>query len=257
MSGGSSSTTSNNIPAWVSNAGQTNYADATSLYNAPTVAPPTADQRVAAFTPDQTNAFSMLNNYINSGGGTSGAAVNQGIADISDPGANLNPYVDATLTPTIRNINQAATAANMSLGDSAASAGAFGDARQGVLEGQVNQNQQQAISDATANAYSNAYNSSIAQGSNLVNAGTTGQSNFMTQLQALLGIGSTQQQNAQSADDVNYQNYQTTQQQPYDKLNALIGALSGTPYSTSSTTTTDNGSSGVFGALGSVLGALI
>lgn len=255
MASGPSTTSTSGIPQWLQDAGKSTYDKGLSLYNAPFVAPPSADQRVAGFSPDQTSAFGLLRDMVNSGGGAYGDLFTQGTNLIANPGSGLSPYVDATLAPTIRNINEAATAQRGQVGDQATGAGAYGDARHGVLEGQVNRNADLAIGDATGKAYADAYNAAAARGGALVGAAGQGQGDFLSRIQAMLGTGQQQQQQAQSKADVGFQNYQLEQQSPYDKLAALLSSFTGSPYNRTTTSSSSSGVSPLFSLLGSLLGA--
>lgn len=250
-----SSTTTYGVPDWVSEAGKYIYGQGKNLFETPYKPPPTADERVAPFTADQNSAFSMLRDYVSSGGGDNGKLFTKGADLVSDPGSGLNPYTDAVLRPQIRNINEASTDARMRLGDQAIAAGAFGDARHGVLEGQNDRDTMLAIGDATGRAYNDAWNEASTRGMNLIGASSTGQNDFMTRLNALLGTGGIQQQNDQSKRDVGYQNYLAEQQNPYDKLAMLISTLGGVPYQKTATQTEQPGFGSLFSLLGSLLGA--
>lgn len=73
----------------------------------------------------------------------------------------MNPYVKNVVDSDVRNVNlQAATAANQLKGQ-AASRGAFGGARESLLETQNEKNRLQTVSDVTNKGMSDAYNSAI------------------------------------------------------------------------------------------------
>ncbi len=99
----------------------------------------------------------------------------------------VNPYVQQTLDPQIRAMNEALARDQRSLASSQQMSGAFGDARHGVLEGTMNRDANQSIMDATGRAYASAYDAAMAQRSS--DAGrfdNTNQFNANQQLQQLL-----------------------------------------------------------------------
>lgn len=292
--GQQSTETKNEIPAWLSAAGQDAYGKASTIYDKPYEA--YSGDRVAGLTGDQGNGFQMLRDWVSSGGsaptrdaGTAliqkGAAYTPSTERIVDEGGRLgkmsdytNPFTAQTLDPTLREIDRQTQAARMRTGDRATSAGAFGDARSGVLEGMDNRTGVQAGSDATYKAFADAFNTAmglrsgdlnrftagdessanrdIAAGGALVDTAGKAQQDFMSQLTALLTTGGIQQQNAQSGLDANYEAYQNEQNDPYKKLAALVSTIGGVPYSTTGTTTKDDGGAGALSLLGSLIGAI-
>ncbi len=300
-SSGSSSTSAANLPAWLQTGAQQAVGDAMALDKTPYA--PYAGDRVAGANADQANAYSRIKYLANEDPGIRaeawgdmrqyGAAPAQSVSTQSsvDPHGPLgpisgyvNPYVDQTLTPTIRNINEQAQQQRQQIGSQAISAGAYGDARQGVREGEVDRNADTAIGDATGQAYGNAYNAAMANRQNdlsrflqsgttnanlgetatnrlgtaatgLENIQTTSQQNALARYAALLSAGTQQQQTAQNQLDANYQAYQDHRNYRFDKLGALVGAVTGSPYSRGTTTQTTSPDNSGLGALGSLLGA--
>lgn len=303
--GGPSQTTSSNIPQWVTDAGKDIYGKAKTFYESGYT--PYSGQRVADLSGDQTAAFNAMRDYF-AGGGSSGmnqeaanlfrASANAPAQNIStervidtngrlgDMSAYINPNVDATLQPTIRSILENAAQQRKQIGAQATSAGAFGDARQGVLESTLGRNTEMAVGDATAKAYSDAWNNAMAArtsdlnrffqsdtanagyneaelarkqagGASLGSLAAADQDQFMSRLSGLLQTGQGQQQQQQNQLDVGYQNYQSQQQDAYDRLASLVSVIGGLPYSRSQTTTTNDGGASLFGALGSILGAFL
>lgn len=292
--GGAKQETKSEIPAWLSAAGQDAYGKASTLYSTPYQA--YGGDRVAGPTGDQTTGFQMLRDYIAGGGSsalrgtgvdliTRGAGYTPSTERIVDENGRLgaiadytNPYTEATLAPTIRNIESQYGKQRMAIGDRATTAGAFGDARQGVLEAANQRDQGQAVGDASYKAFADAFNTAmglrsgdlarftagdeakagrdIAAGGALVDTAGKAQSDFMQQLTALLTTGGIQQQTAQSGLDADYEAYLRQQEDPYKKIAALVSTIGGIPYSTSSTTTKDDGGAGALGLLGALVGAI-
>jgi hypothetical protein len=282
------------IPAWLENAGQDVYGKAKNIFDTP-FQPYTAD-RVAAPVGDQQNAFQMLRDF-NAAGGTSGTT-QQGI-DLINRGAGYrpsterivdengrlgkmadytNPYTDMALAPTIRALERDTAQRRMRLGDRANSAGAFGDARHGVLENVIDREGGTAVGDATYRAFADAFDKAmglrgsdlarftagdesaatrdLAAGGSLVDAAGKQQSDFMSRLTALLTTGGIQQQYDQSGMDAGYEDFLRKQQDPFSKLAALVSTIGGTPYSKTETTTKDDGGAGMLSLLGAALGAI-
>lgn len=102
-------------------------------------------------------------------GETGGAYKPEDYGRIVDEGGKLgamsdyiNPYVSANLDPVIKDIERAAAKERMRIGDMATAAGAYGDARHGVLEGESDRNRVEAIGEAGYRAYSDAWNAGMA-----------------------------------------------------------------------------------------------
>lgn len=290
MGGGQSSTTSEQIPSWVSDAGKQVYGQAQNFYSSQTANPPPSVQ-VAPFSSLQNDVFSQLANY--KPVDTSGQAISlidQGTQPITTDNVMdqtgalgtiaswMNPFTGAAVQPAIDAITKQGNAQAQQIGGQAQSAHAFGDARQGVLEGENNFQTESAIGNTTSQAYAGAYNSAMAEreqaiqdqistatgnrAADIAGAGaltttsSASQNNFLALMQSLLGAGSSQQQQSQSQLDVPLQNWQNQSQNAYDSLSALVSTLGQLPYPRSSTTTTNDGGAGAAGGIGSLLGGL-
>jgi hypothetical protein len=75
----------------------------------------------------------------------------------------MSPYTDQVLSPTLRNINEAARERGAQLGTEATMAGAFGDTAHGVQRALVERDRQRNVGDATAGAYDRAFSSAVGQ----------------------------------------------------------------------------------------------
>lgn len=258
------------IPGWLEKGAKSTFQSAQHFYDKPYKG--YKGDRVADFTPTQNNAFDQITAW----GKTTGAAGPQKLTDygrIVDEGGKLgaiedyiNPYVENSINPAIRDIERASAAERMRIGDQAARAGAFGDARHGVLEGAANRNNDEAVGDLSYRAYSDAYNQAMAArtgdlsrwtGRDL-NQAQLNEQGYGRQLQghmAQLQVGNLQQQNTQSELDTGYEAYQRKMQDQYDRLAALIGAVGGVPYSRTQTNTQpDNSWAQLLGAgVGAIL----
>lgn len=183
MCGGSgpTSTTSTNLPSWVSDAGKDIYGKAKDFYSQPYNVPA---QGVADFAGDQQQGFQALRDYTGSGGtqpSTSAGLdlINQGASaprqQVQDPGRvidqggrlgaisdYMNPYTQGVLDPTLRQMGRARDTAIQGNEAGAIAHGAFGDARHGIVDQGVNRDYMTGVGDATNRAYSDAYNSGMA-----------------------------------------------------------------------------------------------
>jgi hypothetical protein len=74
----------------------------------------------------------------------------------------MNPYVQGVVQPQIRELGEARRQAAIQAGEQATSAGAFGDARQGVADSLTNKAYMNAVGDVTGRGYSDAFNQAMA-----------------------------------------------------------------------------------------------
>lgn len=290
--GGSSTTSQTQIPEWVTQAGQDTYAKANNFFQSGWSPPPT--DRVAGFSPMQTDVFAKLAGYTPTDfTGQAKGLIEAGTAPINAPsvtdesgqngalgpiGDYMNPYLASVLTPLIDAITKNSAAQGKQLDSQAIGAHAFGDARHGIAQGEQNLNTNKAIGDAAAGVYSGGYTQAMAQrqsdldrkmaaaagnraadftgATGLLTTGTTSQNNFMSWMQSLLGAGNLQQQQAQNVKNVPFQNWQLQMQDAYDRMASLVSTLGQLPYNKGTTTTTDPGIGGMLGGIGSIIGAI-
>lgn len=291
--GGTNTTTQvQSVPAWVEDAGKSTYQKASDFYSQGYQ--PYTGQRVAPMNATQTGAMAQMSAYTppdvtNKAMGLVDAATapastervvdqNGRLGAISD---YFDPYVGAALQPAIDAIMRSYTTQRKGIDSNAMSAHAFGDARQGVMEGRLGADTSKAVGDTTAQAYEAAYQNAMSErGSDLdrfastdaanrsndlagaaalPGIATADQNTFLQRMQAMLGIGQVQQQQDQNQLDVDYQSYAGGQQDQYDRLAALVSALGSVPYTrTSSTTSPKPGLlPQILGVAGSVAGAAL
>lgn len=300
--GSDTTTTRTQIPPYLEEAAKATIGDVRSFYQSPYKHYP--GPRQADFSSDQTSAFKMLRDYVG-GGGTSGLA-NEGtnmvrqastapVAQVSteriiDEGGRLgqladylNPFVSNVVQPQIRELEESGQRERNRIGGLAQTAGAFGDARHGILEGELGSRLRENIADTAGRGYYDAWNTALgmrtgdlnrflqadtgnaglyeqalsramAGGDRLTGQATTQQNDLLSRLSALLSTGTTQQQQAQTALDIPYTDFEAAKQDEYDRLAALVSVIGGVPYARQQTTETP--SSGIFGALGSLLGGV-
>jgi hypothetical protein len=75
----------------------------------------------------------------------------------------MNPYTQNVLDPALREIQKAGMQQRQGIGSQAQMAGAFGDARHGVVEGQQMTGEMQTNADTTGRAYNQAFESAMGQ----------------------------------------------------------------------------------------------
>lgn len=109
-----------------------------------------------------------------------------------DPSGFQNNFIQAALAPAIRAIEDQGAKARSGLGSAAAAAGAFGDARHGVVEAKQIDDQARQVGDLTATTMANAFDKAM------------GYRN--TDMDRLLNIGLS---NAQLQDTANGRNWQS------------------------------------------------
>ena len=142
--------------------------------------------------------------------------------------------------------------------------GAFGDARHGIADAQIEAKGMQQMGDASANAYAAAYDNAqqLRQYdiNNLYNSDQATQAHqqqFLAYLDALYRSGSNQQSLDQNSMQLAYQDFLNQLQYPLDQYNLLVAGLNQSPYDTTtvSKTKTPTSSTGaqILGSLGSLL----
>jgi hypothetical protein len=163
----------------------------------------------------------------------------------------MNPYVEQTLQPTLRNINEAAATKGGDLARQATMAGAYGDSSHGVQRSLVERDRQRNIGDATAAAYDKAYTQATAARSDELSKylqtagalGNTGQQIYQqgTGLaQMLAGLGAQEQQANQSGIQTNIALNQQNQDKPLQQFTTLAQLLAMIPKNTTGYSNTQN-----------------
>jgi len=181
----------------------------------------------------------------------------------------MNPYLQATLAPSMQLLNQQYGQQGAAEQGAATSAGAFGGSREALMQGLNQQNQNLAQNQLVSNAYNQAYNTANQnmqaasqlgmqgagiglqgvqgaqsaynlagqQGQNLMNIGNAGYNQQMgiTNLQNQIGAQQTAAQQAIINQAV--QNYTNAQQYPYMQLGFESNMLRGLPMSSQTQST--------------------
>lgn len=219
---------------------------------------PYTGQRNAGFTDDQNTAFGMVRDLSSAPSVLNERLVDQGgrLGKISD---YIDPYIQNTLDPAIRNMEQAGQRQRIGIGNNATSAGAYGDARHGIVEGMQMRGEAQNIGDLSAQKYSDAYNTAMSERGADRTSMATGEQDRMQRALALMGVGDRQQQLNQKGLTDKYQDYNQGQEYKFRQLDALLSFLTGNPTAQTQTTTQQNSNpwSSIFGALGAGASAFL
>jgi hypothetical protein len=189
----------------------------------------------------------------------------------------MSSYIDEALTPTLRGIDKDALSTEKKIDRGATAAGAFGDARTGVQQGENDANTALLKSDARATAYDKGYNNAVTASKDAftANAGQynadqktnltaatdlgdtlTSQGNYVSNTSKdLLAAGKVPEKKQQSELDTAYTDFTNQKEYPTEMLNVRTSADKGTPYTTTRLTTspTSSTASGI-GALSTLYG---
>lgn len=177
QSGTSSSTTTTDLPDYVTDASKTAIGIGSDLALNPWKA--YEGPRVADFSTDTQTAFSGIRDLFNKAmSSTTGDTAVQGALDYAKAPAQkigfegtfdsgdiakyMNQYSDAALQPALRKIQEASDAARKRISAGATSAGSFGDARHGILEAKNQSDTAQAIGDTASQFFSSAFDKAVA-----------------------------------------------------------------------------------------------
>lgn len=261
--------------------------------------------RVADLTPDQLTAFQKIRDLVSgapqvldeslAGARNYAAAPAQTVSTerVVDEDGRLgaisdyfNPYVEQALEPALRKIMEAADQQRKRIGANATSAGAFGDARHGIVDSELDQNTSTAIGDTSQQFFKNAFDSAIANrgadlnrfmqadgttaqyaetalnrelaGSGAVqDRATADQQKQLQLIQSLLAGGTVQQANEQAGLDAGFGEFLREQGWDSTLIDQLARALGGAPYEKSQTETSTQPDNSLIGAAGSVAAAAL
>lgn len=204
-------------------------------------------------------------------------SVSAGSIPGTDLSGYINPHNREVVDAAASDIDRTRQQQLQSVGSNAVSSGAYGGARQALLEGETNrgatdalartsaQLREQGFNDATGLATSDMNRKAAVDTGNVdrtLNADQFNQNQDLQRRQAdmqgaltaagirgnsantLLGAANTTNSNLMGLDAANYTDFLRQQQDPYQKLNALISAGSSLPHNTSNSSNT-NASTGV------------
>lgn len=264
-------------------------------------------KRYAGFTGDQNTAFSGIRNYLTNDAPNGAFDTAKGAAQMygSAPAQNLttervidengrlgaiseymNPYIQQAMQPAIAEMMRQGGLQRKDISSGATMAGAFGDARHGVVEGRQYDNEQRAIGDFVGQGMASAYGDAMGRREgdrNMMGSVDQANANYaetflnrvlqggeagmtfeqgqdttqLNRLLALLQSGGQQQAQAQLGKDAEYEEFLTAREWPFRGLDALISFMSGTPNAQTVTTKQQTPNSGAGGLIGGVLGSLL
>lgn len=235
-----STTSSVTLPDWVDKAAQQNYKTAASIASRPYTAYPF--QRIADFTGDQQGAMGMLRNYApKAQANATPFSAPRLIDDIGEGGsidAYMSPFVDQVLDRTQNRIRQATDMAKQwQSNTSSHQDGAFGDARHGIADAQIEERGIQQMGDASAEAYAAAYDNAqglrqfdIGNLFNTENMNMEQQQALMEYIDALYRSGSNQQSLDQQSMRLGYEDFLRQLEYPIEQYNLLTAGLNQSPY---------------------------
>ncbi|MFL9934275.1 hypothetical protein P0D88_35010 [Paraburkholderia sp. RL18-103-BIB-C] len=238
--GGQTQTTTNNIPQWVQDAGQSTYNNvAVPAANTPYT--PYTGQQVAPINSTQQGAIDNVNANANAGSG----ALAQGVQNATNAGnytpstvgttydqsavnAQLNPYTQSVIDTTNSDLQRQNQIANTNNDASATQQGAYGGTRNAVQDSLTNEAYARAMATNTAGLnqsnYTNAQSQALAQqqlqqsaqGANQ-NAGLTA-AGLQNQSAATLGLLGSQQSGTAAQNYATQMNAGSVQQQQQQNL---------------------------------------
>lgn len=234
-------TSSSSIPGWVQSAGIDNFAAAKSVASRPFES--YGGPRVAGFTDDMNNATVMARKAFGNWQPYFDQAQKAFSAPTTPGGMNayMNPYLEGVLAPTLRRLSEGRDEQMKRIGAGAHAAGAYGDARHGLLDARTERDYSQQVADTTSGVYANAFDKALQtamqQGSAYLNMGQGASQLGLNDASTLFNIGREHQSTIQRGYDAGYEDYLRRIMWPAEMLNLRIGALSGTPYPVTQTST--------------------
>jgi hypothetical protein len=294
-------------PEWVESASKHNYDLASKILSQGFQ--PYTGQMVAPLSDNERAAGDMVAQLAGTGGaspnlGTStqrisdagvAPAFNYDFSTVVDPSligsidSYMSPYLEQVLAPTLRKIQENGVQQRQGINANATAAGAYGDARHGVVEGAQRRDEGQTIADTAGKTFGDAFNTAMglrtsdlqrlfgtqqAQAtadesalSRMRQSGIDLSSLDQTELGRLLGIttalgqtGANERNVAQAQNTADYNEFMRKTNFTNDEIAFLTSILSGTPVSKTVTgdsmeTTSQPDNSG-WGAVGSIAGAL-
>lgn len=176
----------------------------------------------------------------------------------------MSPYTEGVLDPALREIQQESERQRRGIGAGAAMAGAFGDARHGVMEGENMEKTNQAVGDTTSRIYADAFGNAqnqrnlaterLGTAANGVQGVGDNLYNKMNDVTDRLNAAGSQSYNFEEKRRQTMQNFQQAlMDKDYNSAVKMLSALNGAPRESTTETESDTG---MFGLLGSLLGGL-
>jgi hypothetical protein len=221
---------------------------------------PVIAQQVAGFSPAQQQAFTLAQQgiggympYLQSAEAATGQAQNIATqaGQMFQPGAAqafMDPYQQNVTQEALREIRRQGDIARQAQSAQAVKAGAFGGAREGVVQAETERGIQDIMSRRIFEDLSRNYQQALAAsqgagagqlqqagmlgglGKQYGALGTTAQTQQLQDIQSLLGVGGFQQQLGQAQLEAQRQNLMAQQMEPYRRYSYGLEALAGLPF---------------------------
>jgi hypothetical protein len=221
---------------------------------------PVIAQQVAGFSPAQQQAFTLAQQgiggympYLQSAEAVTGQAQNIATqaGQMFQPGAAqafMDPYQQNVTQEALREIRRQGDIARQAQSAQAVKAGAFGGAREGVVQAETERGIQDIMSRRIFEDLSRNYQQALAAsqgagagqlqqagmlgglGKQYGALGTTAQTQQLQDIQSLLGVGGFQQQLGQATLEAQRQNLMAQQMEPYRRYSYGLEALAGLPF---------------------------
>jgi hypothetical protein len=221
---------------------------------------PVIAQQVAGFSPAQQQAFTLAQQgiggympYLQAAEAATGQAQNIATqaGQMFQPGAAqafMDPYQQNVTQEALREIRRQGDIARQAQSAQAVKAGAFGGAREGVVQAETERGIQDIMSRRIFEDLSRNYQQALAAsqgagagqlqqagmlgglGKQYGALGTTAQTQQLQDIQSLLGVGGFQQQLGQASLEAQRQNLMAQQMEPYRRYSYGLEALAGLPF---------------------------
>ena len=221
---------------------------------------PVIAQQVAGFSPAQQQAFTLAQQgiggympYLQSAEAATGQAQNIATqaGQMFQPGAAqafMDPYQQNVTQEALREIRRQGDIARQAQSAQAVKVGAFGGAREGVVQAETERGIQDIMSRRIFEDLSRNYQQALAAsqgagagqlqqagmlgglGKQYGALGTTAQTQQLQDIQSLLGVGGMQQQFGQAQLEAQRQNLMAQQMEPYRRYSYGLEALAGLPF---------------------------
>lgn len=247
------------LPKWVDEAAQSNYAFAQRIADKPYEA--YGGQTVADTSQTTLDAYDMFKNTLGAGNAQRTEAADlfsRGAAGINglDRSTYMNPYINEVETKALGALDKARVQALMGNSDDAIAAKAFGGSRHGVVDAITNAESIEKAGLLSADLRKQGFDTAsglmqqdianmFSGGQGLLASGDALSEQRGKDFSGLLGIGQQEQLQEQRVLDDQYSRWQEAQDYDVNQLNILLSALGMSPYGkTEDTTKTTSGGGG-------------
>lgn len=251
---------------WVRDTGQGIFNQAQTLAQQPYQSNPL---KVAQYGEDFSKARNLLSGLTGDTGDyadarkayTSVAGADDASKSVED---YMNPWLQAVLSPTLAKIREQGDLNRQRLNAQATMSGAFGDARHGVLEGQLARDEAQTVGDTTGKLYAQGYDTATqarnAALNRILSAGQASQglgTSMSSVAQLLASLADKSRSVEQAQNDATKAEADRATKYPYEQLTWLLQMLNQTPANQTSTGAGTNIQTGTDNSGLQLLGKLI